>query len=86
MKCVMLTLIYLKFKIMIRFLNLSNQICEGQKDFAFFDTITNTILNFDDEQVFTTKQEFENAYLYQNNSEDKYAKLQRFTSLIPDGF
>jgi hypothetical protein len=72
---------------MIRFLNLKNQICEGQNDFAFFDTVSNTILTFDNEQVFSSLQEFENAYKQSYmNKEGGTRPLSRFTGLIPDDF
>ena len=70
---------------MIRFLNLKNQICEGQNEFAFFDTISDTILTFGDEQIFSSLQEFEDAYKKSYiNEENGTRPLSRFTGLIPD--
>ncbi len=72
---------------MIRFLNLKNQISEGKNDFAFFDTISDTILTFGDENVFSSLQEFEEAYkLSYMNEEGGTRPLSRFTSLIPDDY
>lgn len=76
-----------KKKTMIRFLNLKNQICEGENDFAFFDTVSDTILTFGDEQVFSSLQEFEAAYKESYmNEEGGTRQLSRFTKLIPDDF
>ena len=72
---------------MIRFLNLKDQICEGQNDFAFFDTISDTILTFDNEQVFSSLAEFEEAYKKSYTNEAGGTRpLSRFTSLIPSDF
>lgn len=69
--------------IMIRFLNLKDQICEGENHFAFFDTISDTILTFGNEQVFSSLDEFEEAY---KESYSDTRPLTRFISLIPDDF
>jgi len=72
---------------MIRFLKLKNQICEGQNHFAFFDTITDTILYFDKEQVFSSLKDFENAYNKSFMNEENSARpLSRFTGLIPKDY
>ena len=44
---------------MIRFLNLKNQICEGSNHFAFYDTVSDTILSFGQEcqEVFSNVAE-----------------------------
>ncbi len=65
---------------MIRFLNLKDQICEGQNDFAFFDTISDTILTFGNEQVFSSLAEFEEAYEESYmNAEGGTRPITRFT-------
>ena len=46
---------------MIRFINIGDQIAENCRAFAFFDTVTNTFLAFDGEQVFETEEEFIDA-------------------------
>lgn len=72
---------------MIRFLNLKDQICEEEASFAFFDTISMTILTFDDEQVFSSLPEFEEAYKKSAGANDCDTRpLERFTRLIPDDF
>lgn len=44
---------------MIRFLNLKNQIIEGKNNFAFYDTFTDEIMNFNGEQIFHGLLNFE---------------------------
>lgn len=67
---------------MIRFLSLKNQICEGSKDFAFYDTVNGRILSFgnEDTQVFSTLSEFLSELSVDGALKD------RFLSLIPDKY
>lgn len=44
---------------MIRFVKIGDQINEGQNDFAFFDTVTDSFIDFDGGQVFEDKSHFE---------------------------
>lgn len=75
---------------MIRFLNLKNQICEGQNDFAFYDTISNTICSFGEQktQVFDSIVEFRDEF----GDEVGYGQngttypLIRFLRLIPNDY
>lgn len=71
---------------MIRFLNLKDQICEGQNDFAFYDTVSNTICSFGEqgEQVFSSVAEFK--YAYGKEQEGTTRPLSRFVSLIPENY
>jgi hypothetical protein len=71
---------------MIIFLNLKNQICKGQNDFAFFDTISNTICSFGEqrEQVFSSVRAFQ--YAYGKEQEGTPRPMSRFVSLIPEGY
>lgn len=71
---------------MIRFLNLKDQICEGQNDFAFYDTISDTICSFgeQEEQVFSSIIQFE--YIYKQQKEGVTKPLDRFLSLIPKDY
>jgi hypothetical protein len=71
---------------MIRFLNLKNQICEGQNDFAFFDTVSGTICSFGEqgEQVFSSVGEFQ--YAYGKGQGGTTRPLARFLSLIPKDY
>lgn len=68
---------------MIIFLNLKDQILKGESSFAFYDTISNTILEFDGQQVFDSKEEFEHAYLMSPLLNRSTRPLSRFISLIP---
>jgi hypothetical protein len=70
-------------KNMIRFLNLKDQICEGDSDFAFYNTISCKILSFDGDHAFDSIQDFTEAYKKCNYPENN---IDRFLSLIPDGF
>ncbi len=48
---------------MIRFLDLKNQICEDSNDFAFYDTVNDTIYSFgNNEQVFDSIEDFKDSY------------------------
>ena len=72
---------------MIRFINLKNQICEGQNHFAFYDTVSDILLSFYDDEIFTTLEQFvdsyNQSYLYQDQTS---RPLKRFTDLIPDNY
>lgn len=69
---------------MIRFLNLKNQIEEEVKSFAFYDTITGVVLEFDGEQVFDNLDEFKAAYSKSEfNEKDGPRPFNRFVELIP---
>ena len=71
---------------MIRFLNLKNQIDEGSTDFAFYDTISNTILGFGEQgtEVFDSIDSFK--YEFGIEVKGTTRPLSRFLSLIPDDF
>lgn len=71
---------------MIKFLNLKDEICKGSNDFAFYDTVSNTILSFGEngEQVFNCIDYFK--YCYGEEREGTTRPLSRFISLIPDGY
>lgn len=71
---------------MIRFLNLKNQICEDSNDFAFYDTVTNTICSFGEqrEQVFSSVENFK--YNFGEEQKGDTRPLSRFLKLIPDDY
>jgi len=71
---------------MNRFLNLKNQICQDSADFAFYDTISDTICSFgvDKTQVFASIAEFQ--YAYGKEQEGTTRPLSRFLGLIPDDY
>lgn len=43
---------------MIRYIHIGDQICEGNNDFAFFNTITDAFISFSGEQVFSNMDDF----------------------------
>jgi hypothetical protein len=73
---------------MIRFVDLGKQLGldeEWPRQFAFFDTLTDIFLSFNGEQVFSSMQEFKDAFdfdMRDNPSDNR--PLSRFTSLCPD--
>lgn len=71
---------------MIRFLNLKDQICEGSNDFAFYDTVSDTICSFGSqgEQVFSSIENFKHEY--GKEQEGTTRPLSRFLSLIPKDY
>ena len=71
---------------MIRFLNLKDQIDEGSNDFAFYDTVSNTILCFSGEQVFDSVEDFKSCFKFEHDEEDPIRPLSRFIDLIPNDF
>lgn len=73
---------------MIRFLDLKNQITEGQHDFAFFNTVPDRIETFgrSNDQVFYSKSEFIKTYTYGVKPEHPLSELQRYLRLIPEDF
>lgn len=67
--------------------HLKDQICEGQNSFAFYDTVSDTILDFDGEQVFDERKEFEEAFSKSYmDKEGGTRPLSRFVSLIPENY
>jgi hypothetical protein len=79
---------------MIRFLDLTDQITEGEKNFAFFDTVTGSMCSFNGEQVFDSWKDFEEAYFNTSFSTGDYGSagvsdlhsLDRLQKLVPEGF
>jgi hypothetical protein len=79
---------------MIRFLNLTDQITEGEKKFAFFDTVTGKIVSFNDDNIFDSWKEFEEAYFRSSFTAESYGfpgtsdlhSLDRLEKLVPEGF
>lgn len=71
---------------MIRFLNLKNQICKGENDFAFYDTVSNTICSFgsNEEQVFSSISGFTREY--GKEQERTSRPLSRYLALIPKDY
>lgn len=69
---------------MIRFINLSEQINDDERAFAFFDTVTSKFKEFDGQQTFCDKQDFED-YFSSDKNPDK-GELERYLNLIPEEF
>ena len=65
---------------MIRFIDLTNQIEEDFKCFAFYDTVSSTFISFDLEEVFNSKKDFLDSHEYNAYLTD------RCVALIPDHF
>lgn len=65
---------------MIRFINLTNQIDEGEVNFAFYCTVRDRFLEFDGCQVFDDLGDFLECYL-RDESENK-VDVQRLINLM----
>jgi len=63
---------------MKRFIDLSDQIIEGTKEFAFYDTTIDKFLEFQGVQTWETMEEFMKDY----DGDD----MERFTKLIPENW
>lgn len=66
---------------MIIFLNLKNQIIEGENSFAFYNTINDRIVSFDNVEVFDSISEF-NDFTFGISNEIK----NRYLELIPKDY
>lgn len=73
---------------MIRFLNLKDQIIEDEPSFAFYDTISDTIMSFgiNRDQVFASKEYFIECYRERYMKNHSTRPLVRFLSLIPNNY
>lgn len=63
---------------MIRFIDLSNQIIEGEKEFAFYNTVTGKFFEFSDSQTWDCIEDFITDF----TGDD----LNRFILLIPENW
>lgn len=66
---------------MIRFIDLKDQINEGEKEFAFFDTIIAEFLIIGNSQTFNSIDEFLECY-----KDYEGYPLERFLDLIPKNY
>jgi hypothetical protein len=71
---------------MIRFLSLKHQICEGSYDFAFYDTISDTICYFGEQQQQVFGDVFGFQYAYGQEKDKTTRPIERFLSLIPENY
>lgn len=72
---------------MIRFIDLGDQILEGHREFAFFDTIVDLFERFNGEETWYTWEDF--VYSYNSEPETKISAfqetrpLERYKALFP---
>lgn len=69
---------------MIRFCNLTGQLSldNDEKAFAFFDTVIDKFCTFNDNQTWTTVEEFTEDF----KLDDETRSIDRFLRLIPQDF
>ena len=70
---------------MIRFIDLGDQILEGQKEFAWFDTVTDTFEEFNGNQAWETWEDFAEDYLVDEGKGmiPDSRPLRRYKGLFP---
>lgn len=66
---------------MLRFINLSDQINEGEKEFAFYDTVTESFVTLSGSQTWASVEDFTKDYQDEQGSKHNYARMVR---LIPN--
>lgn len=64
---------------MIRFVNIKDQITEGAIEFAWYDTVTDRFISFDDRQVFESWDDFVDCFNVEINND---YPLKRFEGLF----
>lgn len=69
---------------MIRFCDLTNQINDDEKSFAFFDTVRDRFCEFSDSQVWSSTKDFIEDF--NSSSQEIHKDVSRFLSLIPQDF
>ncbi len=65
---------------MIKFIDLTNQIYEGKKYFAFYDTTTDRFIEFCGGQIFSSVKEWGECFSFEVDK----MKPDRFLNIIPD--
>lgn len=70
---------------MIRFIDLGDQILEGQREFAWWDTVSDSFEEFSTNQVWESWKGFEEDYLLDENREmiQDIRSLERYKGLFP---
>jgi len=63
---------------MIRFINLTNQITEDTKEFAFYNTVTDKFIEFSENQTWQSIDDFIQDYIGD--------EINRYLKLIPKNF
>lgn len=66
---------------MLRFINLSDQINEGEKEFAFYDTVKESFVTLSGSQTWASVEDFTKDYQDEQSSKHNYARMVR---LIPN--
>lgn len=66
---------------MLRFINLSDQINEGEKEFAFYDTVKESFVTLSGSQTWASVDDFTKDYQDEQGSKHNYARMVR---LIPN--
>lgn len=69
---------------MIRFIDLSDQICEGTNEFAFWDTTVDRFCNFNGSQTWETVEQFIMDFEEEKLPVRHSIELKRYLSLIPN--
>lgn len=65
---------------MLRFIDLGDQIIEGERQFTFYDTVTDSFCVFSGTQVWNSRFDFINDF------DDMDQDITRYLVLIPDDF
>ena len=65
---------------MIRFVDLGEQICEGKREFAFFNTVPDSFIELDGVQTFCCQYDFESYWSLAGDMPQSESK--RYTSLM----
>lgn len=71
---------------MIIFIDLTNQIANGEKCFAFFDTTTDRFLDINREQVWDDMDDFKWCAIEASKGELTPERAERLIALIPENF
>lgn len=71
---------------MIRFVDIGDQIMEGEKRFAFYDTVRDEFFGWPNSYVWNSWDDFVEYYkLYEKETEEMIFPLSRFRALVPQG-
>lgn len=70
---------------MIRFIFIDGQVCDGIKEFSFWDTIEDKYLSFCGYQMWDNKKDFIENFIQDKNNPYK-DNIERFVDKIPKEF
>lgn len=74
---------------MIRFIDLNDQIVGDYHEFCFYDTVSDTFIDFGGQLTFDRLEDFVESYnmgFIANKTDTKTFPLKRFTEKIPDKY